>query len=85
MKKLLGDYLVIGSFILGVILAVLSMTLFDFNFTQYIAMFVGILLLMLLGVVLQYLHSEMSKVKDPEVLKTITDELNPEYKEEETK
>ena len=85
MKKIFGDYLVVGSFIMGVVLAILSMTLFDFNFTQYIVLFTGILVVMILGVVLQTLHGTVSKVKEPEVLKTITDELNPMYKDEENK
>lgn len=74
-KKKVGDSMVLVSFIAGMFVAILSMTLFKFTITNYLVLFAGIFVLMIVGVFIQN-----ASTKDKKATETveIIDELELE-------
>lgn len=74
-KKRVGDSMVLVSFIAGMFVAILSMTLFKFTITNYLVIFTGIFVLMIIGVLIQ--NASTKEKKDSET-EEIIDELELE-------
>jgi low affinity Fe/Cu permease len=52
-KKKIGDSMVMVSFMAGMFVAILSMTLFKFTITNYLVIFAGIFVVMIVGIFVQ--------------------------------
>lgn len=74
-KKKVGDSMVLVSFIAGMFVAILSMTLFKFTITNYLVIFAGIFVLMIIGVLIQ---NASTKEKKDSVTDEIIDEVEIE-------
>lgn len=74
-KKRVGDSMVLVSFIAGMFVAILSMTLFKFTITNYLVIFSGIFVLMIIGV---FIQNASTKDKKETETGEIIDELELE-------
>ena len=67
-KKRVGDSMVLVSFLAGMFVAILSMTLFKFTITNYLVIFAGIFVLMIVGVFIQNASTKDKKESETEEL-----------------